>query len=124
MKHDIKLRFDSSIKQIEDINESFSSGIMRICYSGVNRNGSKISKDAIERAKPTMFNCPVVCNYDIETNSIGGHDIDLIHTTDGGMRIVNLTSAIGVVPSGAATWWEPVAENGDTHDYFITEIIL
>lgn len=124
MKHDIRLQFDSSIEQIKEINESFSSGIMRICYHGINRNGSKISKDSIERAKPTMFNCPVVCNYDIESNSIGGHDMDLAHTDDGGMRIVNLTSAIGVVPSGAATWWEPVDDDGTVHDYFTTEVIL
>lgn len=124
MEYDIRLQFDSSIEQIEDINESFSAGIMRICYPGVNRNNSDVSKDAIERAKPTMFNCPVVCNYDIESDSIGGHDVELIHTNDGGMRIVNLTSAIGVVPSGAKTWWEFVEEGGTVHDYFTTEIIL
>lgn len=124
MAREIKLQFDSSIEQIEDVNESFSTGIMRICYPGVNRNGSKMSKDTIERARPTMYNCPVVCNYDLESDSIGGHDVDLVHTDDGGMRIVNLTSAVGVVPSGANTWWETADDNGQSHDYFTTEIVL
>lgn len=124
MNHDIMLQFDSSIEHIEDINESFSSGIMKICYPGVNRNKSNISKSAIERAVPTMFNCPVVCNYDIESDSIGGHDMKLVHTDNGDARLINLTSAVGVVPSGAKTWWEQFEESGTTHDYFTTEIIL
>lgn len=124
MNDDIKLFFDSSIEHIENINESFSSGVMRICYSGKNRNNSCLSKEAIERAKPTMFNCPIVCNYSIEDDSIGGHDIELHCDDNGELSIVNLTDAIGVVPSGANTWWEQIDDKGITHDYFSTEIIL
>lgn len=124
MEHNIRLLFDSSIDEIKDVNESFSSGIVRICYPGLNRNGSMISKDSIERARPTMFNCPVVCNYDMESNSIGGHDIDIVRADDGDLHIVNLTSAVGVVPANANTWWETVSDNGIERDYFTTDIIL
>lgn len=124
MNSDIKLQFDSSIEHIESINESFSSGTMRICYHGKNRNNSNISREAIEQAKETMFNCPVVCNYSIEDDVIGGHDMALASSADGGMRLVNLTDAIGVVPSGAKTWWEKIDDNGTEHEYFSTEIIL
>lgn len=124
MNSDIRLRFDSAIGHIENINESFSSGTMRICYHGKNRNNSDISREAIERAKDTMFNCPVVCNYSVEDNTIGGHDMALATDGDGNMRIVNLTDAVGVVPSGAKTWWEIVDDNGAEHDYFCTEVIL
>ncbi len=102
-KQDIRLRFASSIERLEDVNESFSTGVMKICYTGVNRNNSRISRETIERARPTMFNCPVVCNYDVESDSIGGHDVDLVQTGDGGVRLINLTSAVGVVPAGAKT---------------------
>lgn len=124
MNSDIKLRFDSAIEHIENINESFSSGTMRICYHGKNRNKSNISREAIEHAKDTMFNCPVVCNYSVEDNTIGGHDMALSTDNEGNMRIVNLTDAVGVVPSGAKTWWEKVDDNGIEHDYFCTEVIL
>jgi len=123
-KQDIRLRFASSIEELKDVNESFSTAVMRICYTGVNRNNSRISKEAVERALPTMFNCPVVCNYDVESDSIGGHDVDLVHTSDGRIRLINLTSAVGVVPAGARTWWERVEDSGTSHEYFTTEVIL
>lgn len=98
---------------------------MRVCYTGKNRNGSSISKEAIERAIPTMFNCPVVCHYDIESDTIGGHDVDFVTTEDGKLKMIHLTNAVGVVPSGAETWWESVEEDdGTTHEYFSTEVIL
>lgn len=124
MGNSICLRFDSSIENIKDVNESFSSGVLRICYTGVNRNGSMISKSSIERALPTMFNCPIVCNYDIESDSIGGHDMDVVQTEDGSMRLVNLTSAIGVIPAGANTWWSTIEDNGREHEYLMAEAIL
>lgn len=124
MNSDIRLRFDSAIQHIENINESFSSGTMQICYHGKNRNKSNISREAIEHAKNTMFNCPIVCNYSVEDDIIGGHDIALATDNKGNIRIVNLTDAVGVVPSGAKTWWEKIDDNGTIHDYFCTEVIL
>ena len=120
MEKSIYLRFDSSVENIENINESFASATLRVCYTGPNPNGSCISKEAIERAIPTMYNCPVVCNYDIESDSIGGHDMSVVTTDSGDMRLVNLTDAIGVVPMSAQSWWEDY--NG--HEYFNTEVIL
>ncbi len=125
MENSLRIQFDSRISNIGDVNESFSSGVMRICYAGKNRNGSDISKDAIERAIPTMFNCPVVCHYDIDTDEIGGHDVDFVPTDDGTLKMIHLTDAVGVVPSGAESWWEPVEEDdGVVRDYFSTEVIL
>ena len=69
MEHNLSVRFDSSIKDISEINESFSSGRMLVCYTGENNNKSDISKESIERAIPSMFNCPVVCNYDVESEN-------------------------------------------------------
>lgn len=98
---------------------------MRVCYTGKNRNGSDISKEAIVRAIPTMFNCPVVCHYDVESDTIGGHDVDFVPTDDGKLKMIHLTNAVGVVPSGAENWWESVEEDdGTTHEYFSTEVIL
>lgn len=117
------LQYPSSVEQIVEINESFDAAILKICYSGANRNGSKISKEAIEKAIPTMYNCPIVCNYDVYEDTIGGHDIDIVQTNNG-YRIINLTDAVGVIPSNCNYYWETISDNGTTHEYLCVEAIL
>ena len=124
MEHNMRLQFSSSLENISDVNESFSSGVLKICYTGANRNGSFLSKSSIERALPTMFNCPVVCNYDVESDTIGGHDMDIVYTDDGRAKLVNLTDAVGVIPAGANTWWSVSEDDGVEHEYLMTEAIL
>lgn len=118
------LRFNSSITNLCEINESFSAGVLRVCYIDENRNGSFISKQVLEQAIPTMFNCPIVCNYDISSDTIGGHDVELVNTDSGNMRLVHLTDAVGVIPESAKYFWETIEENGVTHKYFNVEVIL
>lgn len=117
------VQYPASVDQIVEINESFDSGILKICYTNENRNGSKISKDAIERAIPTMYNCPIVCNYDVYEDTIGGHDIDIVQTNNG-YRLINLTDAIGVIPSNAEYYWESISDNGITHEYLCVKALL
>lgn len=125
MDHNISLQFSSSLENIQDINESFSSALLRVCYTGRNRNNSNISKDAIIDAIPTMFNCPIVCNYDVESDTIGGHDMACVRTDSGELRLINLTDAVGVVPSEAKYHFETIVEkDGSEHEYFVTEAIL
>lgn len=125
MENQLRLQFASSIEDICDINESFASARLRVFYVGGNRNGSFISKQSAEDAIPTMYNCPIVCNYSAETDSIGGHDIDIISTDDGEVRMINLTSAIGVIPSGAGYRFEKVTEeDGTVHEYFVVDALL
>lgn len=123
-KKNIKLQFKSSIERITEINDSFSSGVLRICYTGVNRNGSSISKQVLEAAIPSLFNCPVVCNYDTTSDTIGGHDMEVVTNDAGDIRCVNLTSAVGVIPESAKVWWESIEDGGDTHEYLVTEALL
>lgn len=123
MGQKMRLQYESSvdrIQEIKDVNHSFDAGVLRVCYPGQNRNGSYISKESIERAVPTMYNCPVVCNYDLETDSIGGHDMDLAEDAEGHRRIINLTEPVGVIPAGSNWWWEQY--NGK--EYFTVEVIL
>lgn len=118
-----QLQYPSSIEKITECNESFDSGVIRICYPGKNNNGSNISREAIEEAIPSIYNCPIVCNYDAYEDSIGGHDIDFI-VTENGMRKINLTDAIGVIPAGANYYWETVDDGTEEHEYFCVEAIL
>jgi len=117
------IQYPSSVEKIVEINESFDAAIIKICYSGANRNRSKISKEAIEKAIPTMYNCPIVCNYNVHDDTIGGHDIDIVQTNNG-YRIINLTDAVGVIPSNCNYYWETVSDNGVNHDYLCVEAIL
>ena len=125
MDKQIRLQFTASIEDICDINESFAAAKIRAFYVGGNRNGSFISKQSAEDAIPTMFNCPIVCNYDVESDTIGGHDIDIVAMDDGELKLVNLTDAVGVIPSDAMYRFETIEEeDGSTHEYFVVDAIL
>ena len=125
MENQIRLQFASSIEDICDINESFASARLKAFYLGGNRNGSFISKASAEDAIPTMFNCPIVCNYDVESDTIGGHDMDIVPTDSGDIKLINLTSAIGVIPAGAKYSFESIEEeDGSVHEYFVVDAIL
>ena len=117
--------YPASITQITSINDSFDSCILRICYAGRNRNQTFISKEAIERAIPTMSYCPLVANYDVETDEIGGHDVAFVENDKGELKMVNLTDAIGVIPENPQWCWESVVEDdGTEREYLSTPAIL
>ena len=121
----LTLSFASSLTNLCEVNSSFDTGVLRICYSGQNRNKSSISKDALIKAIPTIYNCPVVGNYDRGSDSFGGHDIEIVSDSDGNMRLVNVTMPLGVVPESAKTWFENVEEDdGTVHEYLYTEVLL
>lgn len=122
---DMRFWYPASISQITEINESFDSCLLRVCYTGKNRNKSIISREAIEKAIPTMAYCPIVANYDVESDTIGGHDVDFIEDTDGVLKMVNLTDAVGVIPDNPQWKWETITEeSGAEHDYLVTPAIL
>lgn len=123
MDKDMWLQYPSSIEQIVEQNESFDSCIIRICYPGRNKNRTAISRQAIESAIPSMYNCPIVCNYNVIENTIGGHDIEVLETNNG-MRLINLTDAVGVIPASSNYYWETIIDNGIEHEYLCVEAIL
>ena len=121
----LKVTFASSLTELCEINSSFDKAVLRVCYTGENRNKSYISKDAIVRSIKTIYNCPIVCNYDRETDSFGGHDVELVRNNDGAMRIVNLTQPVGVIPESANYWFEEFEDgNGVSHEYLYTDVLL
>ena len=119
------LQFSSSLSKFTEANTSFDAGVMRIAYQGGNRNGSFISKEVFEKCLGTIYNCPVVCFYDRETDTIGGHDVALIKGEDGRRYMVNLTTPVGVVPESAKPYWETVTEDdGTEHEYLCVDVLL
>ena len=124
MNTTMNLTYESSLSRLRELNSSFDTGVMRIAYHGRNYNGSAISKAAFERSLDTIWNCPVVCNYDRETDTIGSHDVELVEK-DGKMCLVNITQPVGVVPESATTYWETIEEaDGTTHEYLCVDVLL
>lgn len=116
--------FSSGINSLVEQNSSFDKGILRVAYVGDNRNGSSISKDVFESCIHTIYNCPVVCRYDRDSDTLGSHDVELVRCDDG-LRMVNATHPVGVVPSEAKYYWEIVEEDdGNEHEYLCIEVLL
>lgn len=116
--------YESAVEKLTEINSSFDKGILRVAYVGKNRNKSYISKETFEECINTIYNVPVVCNYNRETNSIGAHDVDIVKTNKG-IKLINITQPIGLVPESANHWWETIEEeNGEVHEYLCVDIII
>lgn len=116
--------FESTVKEITDVNSSFAKGVLMVAYHGKNRNGTIISKETFEACIGTIYNCPIVCNYDRQSDSIGSHDVAIVKTGKGYKKI-NLTQPVGLIPESAEWWWEEVAEGeGVTHEYLCVDALL
>lgn len=130
------LSYSSSFDKITEINSSFDTGVLRIAYHGLNRNNSFISKESFERNIKSMYNCPVVTNYDrniTDANGnkgdFGSHDAHLEMEADENgniqsVEIVNDTYPIGVVYESADYWWEEIEDESGIHEYLCTNVIL
>lgn len=123
-KRSMRISFSSGIDKLMEHNESFDSGVLRVAYTGRNRNNSFISKETFERCIETIFNCPIVCRYDRDTDSIGSHDMELVSDDDGNMRIVNITQPVGVIPESARYWWEEIEDDSGIHEYLCVDALL
>lgn len=115
--------FSSGIDKITEYNSSFDSGVLRVCYTGRNNNNSFISKDTIEQCIKSIYNCPIVCHYDRETDTIGSHDVELV-TDDNSMRMVNITHPVGIVPESAEYWYEEIEDASGVHEYLCVNVLL
>ena len=119
----MKITYSSSIERLCEVNKSFDSGILKVAYVGKNRNGSSISKEVFENSIDTIYNCPIVCNYNREKDEIGSHDIEIV-MKDGSARIINITQPVGVIPESAKHWWECFEDDSGVHEYLCIEAII
>ena len=125
MEKVLNMTYASSLTDLCEINSSFDTGVLRIAYTGENRNHSYISKEAFERCIKTMYNCPIVCHYDRETDTFGGHDMELVRDGDGALQIINATTPIGCIPESSKYWFDMVEEeDGTTHEYLFAEVLI
>lgn len=121
----MNIQYSSHLEGIVDLNESFDKGIMRVAYSGLNRNNSFISKKTFENCIKTLQYVPVVANYKVETQKIGSHDSEYQENQDGELQEYVLTMPLGLVPENFKWFWEEVQEkDGKVHEYLCVEVLL
>lgn len=121
----LNLTYASSLTKLCEVNSSFDSGVLRIAYTGANRNRSFISKKTFEKCIKTIFNCPIVCNYDRESDTLGGHDMEVVRNSDGSLSLINTTTPVGCIPESSHIFWENVEEeDGTVHEYLCAEVLL
>lgn len=122
----LSLTYESSLTHLTEANSSFDSGVLAIAYHGDNKNGSSISKESFEGSIRTMYNCPIACNYDRESDSLGGHDVEVVSENDGKtIRLAHMTTPIGLIPESAKYWWEErTEEDGTINEYLCVDVLL
>ena len=123
-KKTLTIKFESSLSHLTDYNKSFDSGILRVAYPGLNANNSYISKEVFDQCKNTIYNCPIVANYDVYEDEIGGHDVAFIKDNNGEVKIINVTEPLGCVPESAKIYWEEIQSGGELKEYLTTEVLL
>lgn len=109
------LEFQASISDVKQVNPLFSTCKVRVLYTGKNRNMSIITKDAVEKALPTLKNIPIVGEYSEEIEDYKGHGgkIDL-----DSYKYIHTTKPYGVVPESATYEWEEVkGRDGAIREY-------
>lgn len=124
MDKKMNITYESSLTNIVSVNPSFDLGVLKVAYTGLNRNNSFISEETFEKCIKTIYNCPVVCNYNRETDSIGSHDIEIVKDGNNSYKIINITQPVGVIPESAKYWWEDIVDNGVSHRYLCVEVLL
>lgn len=123
-ERNMRIVFASGIGELAARNASFDSGVLRVAYTGKNRNNSFISKETFERCISSIYNCPIVCRYDRATDTIGAHDMELVSDDNGNFRIVNVTQPVGVVPESARYWWEEIEDASGVHEYLCVDVLI
>lgn len=103
------IKFESKISNFEYINPLFSKVKIQLAYEGINRNNSYISKETFEKALPSIYNCPIVGEYNESIDDFRGHG-GKIEVTDDNIKWINTTIPYGVIDSNTEVTWEEITE--------------
>ncbi len=111
----VKAYFDTNI---EKINPLFSKVKIRIAYTGENRNNSYISKEAFEKALPTIYNCPIIGEFIEAIDDFGSHG-GKIEISDKDIKYIHTTKPYGVINENSEITWEDVVEEDGTVNTYL-----
>lgn len=116
----MNMQYSAHLSNITELNESFDKGLMRVAYTGNNRNRSRITKASFEQALPSLAYVPIVANYSVKNDDIGGHDSAYETNKDGNLVEYNVTTPVGLVPENFKWEWEDVTEKDGTRKNYLT----
>lgn len=117
------MKFNSIVKdvQVKKFNPLFSDAKVYVLYTGLNRNNSYFSKQAILDSLDSIYNIPVIGEFLVEKDNFGGHGGKL-EITDNDVKYIQTTVPYGVVPSDVKIYWENVEEkNGTVNEYLVLD---
>jgi hypothetical protein len=101
-----RFRFNVQIKDVEKINNLFSKCKIYICYSDLNRNNSIIPKHVIEENLHTLYNCPILGEFDVKKDDFIDHGGKIEIDDDGEVEYICTTMPFGIVPESSEVAWE------------------
>lgn len=128
MDNRIGIQFTSKVVVVKPVNDQMTLCKCYIMAPGKNCNLTNISKEATDKALPTLFNIPVVGHiFTDEDGNVraGGHDMELQKNEEGKLSFKVLTVPYGVVPQQDNVHYEEVEEkDGTKKDYLVADVIL
>ena len=111
----VPINFQATITQHTPMeNSGFTLCRARVFYTGLNRNGSYISKEFAESFIKTAIGCPVVGLWDYEKQDFTDHSIS------------DRKKAYGYIPENPNFSWEEVIDYSEEgkHEYATFDIVL
>lgn len=115
-----------NVKIFEKNSVSFKNPLFReakiyILREGFNPNGSYITREAINKAIPTLYNTAIVGSFNEDTNNYTDHNVTL--RSDNRLKLGGVP--IGLIPETAEVYWEKVKENnGDVVEYLVIDGVI
>jgi len=109
----------TKISDVKKINPLFSTCKVRVLYTGRNRNMSNISRDAVDKALPSIIGVPIVGEFAMDSKDFKGHGgkIDL-----DSYDFVHTTKPYGYVADDATFSWEDIKmKDGSTREYLVVD---
>lgn len=110
----------SRMQVTRPLNAEFSYCKIHVMYLGGNVNGTWFSEEAVIDALPSIYNCPIVGEYDVHKDNFLDHGQTLTINGDW-MRTTTTTKALGVIPESARIYWEKVNDRGIWRDYLVVD---
>ena len=125
-RKNMNLKYQGYKFDITKKNPLFSEAKVYIMYHGENRNNSYISKEDVDKSIQSLYNIPIVGEFleseeDSEENNFGSHGGKII-IDDKGMKFVQTTKPVGVVPESANVYWEKIVDEKERErEYLVVE---
>lgn len=106
--------------EFEKVNDEFLKCTVSVMSCDQIANGTKFTKESVDKALPTLNYAPVIGYF---TDDFNGHAHELVWD-DEGMKTVVKTIPYGVVIKDSARWQMMTKDNGEKENYLVCDVYL